>query len=239
MITLEICVGSLEHAVAAERAGADRIELCGELAVGGTTPSLELMHAVRAAVRIPIHAMIRPRGGDFVYSAEEFAAMRKDILRARECGVDGVVLGILEGGPRVDVARTKELVVELAGLPVTFHRAFDELDDFATALEAVIATGARRILTSGGEYRAVDGLVELEQLVKQAGQRIVILPGAGIDAGNVVQIIRATAVCEVHASLGLASLPSGKGFVADDCADWEEQVRRLRVAVDGIGGLQR
>lgn len=106
--------------------------------------------------------MIRPRGGDFVYSSAEFDAMREDIFRARECGVDGVVLGILDAEGRVDVPRVRELV-ELARLPVTFHRAFDEVDDFAVALEAVIATGARRVLTSGGQARAVDGIAVLEQ----------------------------------------------------------------------------
>ena len=223
-------MGSLEHAVAAERAGADRIELCAELAVGCTTPSVDLMEAVRAALRIPVHTMIRPWGGDFFYFAEEFAAMREDVLRARECGVDGVVLGILDAEGRVDVPRVRELV-ELARLPVTFHRAFDEVDDFAVALEAVIATGARRVLTSGGQARAVDGIAVLEQLVKQAGQRIAILPGVGIHAENVVQIVRATAACEVHASLGLSSWPAGVGGVAE----WEQKVRGLRAALDGIG----
>lgn len=230
VIALEICVGSVEHAVAAEQAGADRIELCAGLAVGGTTPSVALIRAVRSSVRLPIHAMIRPRGGDFVYSAGEFAAMRKDIRAARECGMDGMVLGILDAGRRVDVVRTGELV-ELAGLPVTFHRAFDEVGNFSEALEAVIAAGARRVLTSGGAARALEGIVVLEQLVKWADGRISILPGVGIDAGNVVQIVRATKVCEVHASLGLVSGLAGK----DGVDEWAQRVRGLRAKVDGIG----
>lgn len=229
MITLEICVGSVEHAVAAERAGADRIELCAELSVGGTTPSVALMKAVRASVRIPIYAMIRPRGGDFVYSAEEFVAMRRDVHGGRECGMDGVVLGILDAWNRVDVLRTKALV-DLARLPVTFHRAFDEVGDFDAALEAVIATGARRILTSGGAPRAVEGLACLEQLVKQAGRRISILPGAGIDAGNVAHVVVGTAAREVHASLGLANRVACR----EALETWEQEVRGLRAALDGL-----
>ena len=233
--TLEICVGSLEHAVAAERAGADRIELCAGLAVGGTTPRVELMKAVRDAVRISIYAMIRPRGGSFAYSAEEFATMKQDILQAKECGMNGVVLGILDAEGRVDVPRTKELVDLARPLPVTFHRAFDEVRDLPVALEAVIATGARRILTAGGEVQALDGLIVLEQLVNQAGQRIAILPGAGIDADNVVQIMERTRVREVHASLGLAGASSeGSSDPSSGIAEWEQKVRALRAALDGI-----
>ena len=241
-LTLEICVGSLEHAVAAERAGADRLELCAELAVGGTTPGRALMKAVRESVRLPIYAMVRPRGGDFVYSAEEFDAMKKDILEARECGMDGIVLGVLDATGRVDAPRTKELVDLAHPLPVTFHRAFDEVRDSSAALEAVIATGARRILTSGGKPRALDGLVALEQLVNQARRRIAILPGSGIDAGNVAQIVQATGAREVHASLGLAGGSaggltggsSGQSGSRNGVVEWQQKVQELRGALEEL-----
>jgi len=147
--------------------------------------------------------------------------------------MDGVVLGILRADGFVDIKRTRALVEQATPLPVTFHRAFDEVDDFGEALEAVIATGARRILTAGGAARAVDGVAVLEHLVKQAGQRIGIVPGAGIDAGNVVRIVQVTKACEVHASLGLAGLPAGDGRVAE----WEQKVRGMRTALDGTRNL--
>ena len=137
-IVVEISVESLERAVAAERGGASRIELCGSLEVGGVTPSVELMREVRARVSLPIFAMVRPRGGDFVYSAAEFEEMKRSIETAKGVGMDGVVLGVLSDDRSVDVGRTAELVREAAPLPVTFHRAFDESADLFAALEAVV-----------------------------------------------------------------------------------------------------
>ncbi|HKB97891.1 MAG TPA: copper homeostasis protein CutC, partial [Terriglobales bacterium] len=147
---LEISVATAEAAVAAERGGAHRIELCAELRLGGLTPGEELMRQAREQVRLPIFAMIRPRAGDFVYSTEEIAHMRRAIATAKRLGMDGVVLGLLTEDPRVDVQRTRELVKLAQPLPVTFHRAFDDVADLDAALEDVIETGAARILTSGG-----------------------------------------------------------------------------------------
>jgi copper homeostasis protein len=153
-VVLEICVESVDHAVAAERGGAHRIELCSDLSSGGITPSAGLMQTARRQVRIPIHVLIRPRPGDFCYSDSELEIMRNDVLAAKQFGMDGVVLGILQPTARVDIERTRALVDLAHPLPVTFHRAFDASETLEAALEDVIQTGASRVLTSGGEARA-------------------------------------------------------------------------------------
>jgi copper homeostasis protein len=198
---LEISVESVERAAAAARGGADRIELCAQLAVGGITPREELMRAARAAVQVPIFAMIRPRAGDFVYSAKEFADMRASIELAKGLEGDGVVLGLLTADGLVDVARTRDLVETAKPLPVTFHRAFDECADQLAALEDVIQTGAKRILTSGGGASAAAGAEMLARLVAAAGERITILPGAGIHTGNIAEVVRTTGAREFHSGL--------------------------------------
>src|SRR5215470_1998400 len=154
---LEISVDGVEKAVAAERGGAGRIELCADLSVGGLTPSRELLRGVRERVHIPIYSMIRPRAGNFIYSDSEFSEMERSIAVAGECGMDGVVLGILKKNHRVDMARTRRLVDLARPLPVTLHRAFDETPDLKRALEAVIQTGAARILTSASAQTALQG----------------------------------------------------------------------------------
>ena len=154
---LEISIESLEAALAAERGGADRVELCDNLSLGGLTPSTELMRTVRAQVRIPIFVMIRARAGDFVYSDTELTQMKRSIAEAKESGMDGVVLGILTKDRRVDIERTRELVELARPLPVTYHRAFDETADLRQALEGAIKAGANRILTSGGAKNARTG----------------------------------------------------------------------------------
>jgi len=219
---LEISVESVAVAVAAERGGADRIELCADAAVGGVTPSFEMMREARARVKIPIFSMIRPRGGHFVYSKEELAAMRQSIDEARKLGMDGLVLGILTAEPRVDVARTRELIERCHELPVTFHRAIDEAADLPSALEEIIATGAQRVLTSGGKPSALEGADALAELVAKAGERIVILPGAGIHPDNVCEVAERTGAREFHS--GLSSV-LGRGA---DAGKFEAEVRRLK-----------
>src|SRR5579871_3687666 len=173
-VTLEISVESLERAVAAERGGASRIELCDSLDVGGVTPSVELMRETRACVWAPIFAMVRPRAGDFVYSAAEFEAMKQSIEVARAAGIDGIVLGLLKENRQVDVERTRELVRAAAPLPVTFHRAFDESSDLFVALEEVVATGASRLLTSGGAEKAPEATRRIAELVGIARGRVIV-----------------------------------------------------------------
>jgi copper homeostasis protein len=210
-LCLEVCVESVDHAVAAERGGADRIELCADLSSGGITPSFGLMQSVRRHLKIPIHALVRPRAGNFLYSDREFEIMRDDVLAAKQCGMNGVVLGILRRDSRVDVDRTRMLVALARPLPVTFHRAFDESANPDTALEEVVESGASRILTSAGKRLATDGLSSLSQLVQAARGRIVIMPCGGINHENVVRIIQETSALEIHTSLG-ASDSSGNGM---------------------------
>jgi len=210
---LEISVESLDSAIAAERGGAHRIELCEFLALGGVTPSEDLMRKTRAAVKIPIFAMIRPRDEDFVYSSSELEQMRAEIELAKSCGMDGLVLGILHRDNTINVEQTRKLV-ELAGpLPVTYHRAFDETPDLCAALESIISTGASRILSSGGKSTALEGASVLADLVSSVRDRIIILPGGGNNASNLAEIIRLTRAHEFHSGLG-TTLPYGQSSPA-------------------------
>jgi copper homeostasis protein len=209
-VLLEVCVVSLDYAVAAQSAGADRIELCRDLACGGITPDARLMEAVRKHLRIPVHVLIRPRPGDFVYSAAELRTMRKDIENAKNLSMDGIVVGVLGQGSRVDIARTRELVEVAHPLPVTFHRAFDETTSWQESLEAVIQTGAKRLLTSGLRRKAPEGLSTLALLVREAAHRLSVMPGGGITPANVLGVVRATSVREVHGSLLTPALRAAK-----------------------------
>jgi copper homeostasis protein len=219
---LEISVESLEASLAAQLGGADRVELCGNLSIGGVTPTIDLMRTVREQLHIPIFVMIRPRGGDFVYSEAEIAEMQRSIADAKQAGMDGVVLGVLTKDRRVDVACTRGLVGFANPLPVTFHRAFDDCVDLREALEEVIQTGARRILTSGGAGSALEGTALLAELIVAAGNRIIIVPGAGISASNVVRVVKETGASEFHSGLGTV-LPYG----SPDHEKFEMEVRAL------------
>ncbi|HEY4977721.1 MAG TPA: copper homeostasis protein CutC [Candidatus Acidoferrum sp.] len=219
---LEIAVESVAAAQAAERAGADRVELCADLRSGGVTPTAETMWQARHAVKIPIFAMIRPRAGNFIYSPEEFAAMRNSIAIARDAGMNGVVLGILFGDSTIDIPRSRELVEAARPMETTFHRAFDECKDLPVALEDVILTGATRLLTSGGAPTAAQGAQTLRRLVIRAAQRITILPGAGISPNNFAEIRRETGAAEFHSGLG-----SVLSYGITDTSPFEQQVRQL------------
>jgi copper homeostasis protein len=225
---LEISVETAEAAVAAERGGAQRIELCAELRLGGLTPGEELMRQAREQVRLAIFAMIRPRAGDFVYSPEEIAHMRRDIATAKRLGMDGVVLGLLTEDCRVDVERTRELVKLAQPLPVTFHRAFDDVVDLGAALEDVIETGAARILTSGGAPTAPQGIGALATLVAAAGNRITIVPGSGVNASNVLEVAQHTHAREFHSGLG-TRIPYG----SRNDALVEDEVRKMAHVLAG------
>jgi copper homeostasis protein len=198
--SLEICCDSIDSVLAAERGGAQRIELCSSLLEGGLTPSAGFIRTARANASIALFVMIRPRGGDFCYSDAEFAAMREDILIAKSSGADGLVLGLLNQDGAVDVARTAALVQLAAPLPVTFHRAFDLSADLDRSLEEVIQTGAQRILTSGGMALAPEGVKQIRRLVEIAGERIKIMAGSGINSKNAAEVIAQTGVHEIHAS---------------------------------------
>ncbi|GAB3912338.1 copper homeostasis protein CutC [Larkinella knui] len=192
---IEICAFSLESCLIAQASGAARIELCGGAGEGGTTPSYGLIELARQQISIELYVMIRPRGGDFLYNATELAVMRRDIETAKQAGADGVVFGLLNADGTVDEEQTTELVQLASPLPVTFHRAFDLTRDPLEALEAVIRTGAQRILTSGQQASAEAGIPLLRQLAEQAGNRIEIMAGAGVTATNAARL----AASGVHA----------------------------------------
>jgi copper homeostasis protein len=201
--TLEILAYTLEACLIAERAGASRIELCDNPGEGGTTPS---MGVIRAAIRqsgIPVFPMIRPRGGDFLYSDAEFEAMQDDVQVCRQLGAQGVVLGLLNADGRIDTERTKRLVAMAYPMEVTFHRAFDHCEDPYTALEDIIACGCSRILTSGQEATATEGKVLIRNLLEKAENRIILMPGSGIRARNLEALARDTGAAEFHSSAGL------------------------------------
>ena len=219
---LEICVETLATAQAAERGGADRIELCEKLTVGGVTASVDLVRAVRDAVRLPIFAMIRPRGGDFTYSEEEFAQMARDLACAKACGVDGLVFGLLHEDRRVDVERTKRMVELASPLPVTFHRAFDEVPDPQAAMEDVVASGCARILTSGGKPTAEQGAPEIAALVASSRGKIGVLCGGGINSSNLERVVQTTRAREFHSGLSTVLPYSTSSHEA-----FEEEVRKL------------
>ena len=197
---LEICVDSIDSALAADRGGAHRIELCSSLLEGGLTPNAGMIRVVREHVGLGVFVMIRPRGGDFLFSDAEFESMKEDIRTAKSLGANGLVLGLLTEDGRVDAARTRELVELARPLETTFHRAFDLSADFSQSLEDVIATGATRILTSGGAQTAPEGADQIRRLVQAARHRIIIMAGSGIQSGNLRQVLAATGVNEVHAS---------------------------------------
>jgi len=226
---LEISVETVEAALAAQRGGADRVELCGNLTIGGVTPCVEVMRTVRKQLHIPIFVMIRPRGGDFVYSEAEFAEMKRSIAEAKRARMDGVVLGILKKDRLVEIERTRELVAIARPLPATFHRAFDDCADLREALEDVIQTGASRILTSGGAKSAPEGASMLAELVQLASERVVILPGSGINPGNVVAIARRTRAQEFHS--GLSTVLPHAGRHPDL---FQEEVQKLANLLAGL-----
>jgi copper homeostasis protein len=195
---LEICVDSVESAIAAQRGGAQRIELCDNLMEGGTTPSAGALELARRELRIGIMAMIRPRGGDFCYSDLEFEVMQRDIEAARALGADGIVIGLLKPNGTVDKKRTAQLIELAQPLSVTFHRAFDMTRDPFAALETLIELGVDRVLTSGQESSVTEGLELIAELIRRAGDRIIIMPGGGIDERNLARIVRAVHPKEIH-----------------------------------------
>jgi copper homeostasis protein len=198
---LEIAVFSVEAAVTALKAGAHRIEFCENPQEGGTTPSYGSLKTLRSYTTQPVFPIIRPRGGDFLYSRSEFEVMKADLLLVKELGYLGAVIGLLNADGSIDTNRTKELV-DIAGptMQISFHRAFDRCKDPFIALEEIIATGCKRILTSGQVPNAADAIPLLKKLVKQAGDSIIIMPGSGVRSNNIKEIMQATGAKEMHSS---------------------------------------
>ena len=197
---LEICVNSIRSALAAQQGGATRIELCDNMAEGGTSPSAGMIRECIRRLTIPVFPIIRPRGGDFLYSDEEFAVMKQDIIFCRESGSHGVAIGILKQDGSIDTERCRELIALARPMQVTFHRAYDRCNDLSAGLEDIISLGCERVLTSGGQITAAEGIAELTGLVKQAANRIIILAGSGVNEENISQIATQTGIKEFHST---------------------------------------
>lgn len=202
VITIEVCANSVASAIAAQEGGAVRVELCENLSEGGTTPSYGQITLARKLLSIKLYVLIRPRGGDFLYSDVEFDIMKADVQHCIDTGCDGIVIGILNADGSIDKKRCSELVsmAKSQGLGVTFHRAIDMCADMNQALEDIIELGCERILTSGGKSTAVEGVGVIAHLVEKAAGRISIMPGAGVSENTVADIVHFTGATEIHSS---------------------------------------
>jgi copper homeostasis protein len=197
---LEICSFNLQSALMAQHAGAHRVELCADPAAGGTTPSLGLIKTAREKLQIPLYPIIRPRGGDFLFSEEEYEVMLNDVSLCKQLGCDGVVIGMLNSDGTIDKQRCARLVELAYPLGVTFHRAFDRCINPFEAMEEIINFGCERILTSGQKPTAMEGAHLINELVRQAEARIIIMPGSGVRANNILALKEKTAAEEFHTS---------------------------------------
>jgi copper homeostasis protein len=223
---LEVCSASAEFAIAAVTAGADRVELCANLVEGGTTPSLAEVEVATERLDVPVMVMVRPRGGDFLYSDVEFEVMARDVTLIKEAGADGIVFGVLDAAGRIDRSRTERLIAAARPLPVTFHRAFDVSRDLSESLDTLLEMGVDRILTSAGRACVLDDLPLLTSLFERAGDAAVILPGGGIRGDNVGEVLAVPGVRELHigASAYRASpmdfqvvdVPMGRAYEPDE-----------------------
>lgn len=232
-VLLEVCVDSAEGLVAAIAGGADRIELCSALELGGLTPTPGMIALARNCP-IPVHALIRPRGGDFVFSPDDAEQMLGDIAAVRAAGLAGVVLGASLADNRLDSALLGRLVKVSSGLSLTLHRAFDLVPDLVEAVETAVGLGFSRILTSGGAARAAEGVTRLQATIAAARGRIGILPGSGITAANAAALVKATGVREVHAS---CSKTIAGGSAAAQQLGFAEPTRRA-TDVEAVSALK-
>jgi copper homeostasis protein len=206
-VLVEACVDSLASAQRARSGGASRLELCENLAEGGTTPNLRLVAEVRAGIPLPLHVLIRPRTGGFHYDGDEVAVMLRDIAAVRKLAADGVVLGVLDADRAIDLTVTRRLLDAARPLAVTFHRAFDAVADPFTALNTLAALGIERVLTAGRAASAEAGLATLAALVAQADGRLIVMAGGGIRARNARRIVEQSGVREIHLGAGDAAEP--------------------------------
>jgi copper homeostasis protein len=197
---LEVIAFNIESCELAQKSGAHRIELCDNPGEGGTTPSIGLIKAARKKISIELFPIIRPRGGDFLYSDDEFDIMKEDILQCKKIGCDGVVIGLLNADGTIDTTRTSQLVNLGYPMSVTFHRAFDRANDPFKAMEDIINCGCERILTSGQQPTASEGIELINALIKQADERIIIMPGSGLRSDNIISIAKQSGAVEFHSS---------------------------------------
>lgn len=221
---LEICVDSVQSAINAQVAGADRVELCDNLVEGGTTPSYGTILSARNNLNIGLNVIIRPRGSDFLYSDQEYDIMRRDIEICGEAGVDGIVTGILLADGTIDIERTSRLIEFASPMSVTFHRAFDMCKDPFKGLADIISSGARRILSSGQKDNAADGAELLGKLIKMAGEKIIIMPGGGLDESNLARIANISGAKEFHLT--------GRSIVESEMI-----FRKQGISMGGIPGI--
>lgn len=234
---LEVCANSVESALAAQEGGASRIELCQQLEVGGVTPSAGQIVLARELLTIGVHVLIRPRAGDFCYSELEFGEICKDVEFCRSVGCDGVVIGVLLPDGQVDEERTRTLV-DLAGpMTVTFHRAFDRSNDPFRALEAIISSGCHRLLTSGQQNHAIEGVGLLKELVDIAGPRLEIMPGSGVSTDNMVEILRVSGAKSIHSSAKVDTQVAGDTIPAGWMPTWVSSKEKVRTMADLMKSL--
>jgi copper homeostasis protein len=236
---LEIAANSAASALAAQDGGADRVELCASLGEGGLTPSYATITIARERLLIPLYVLIRPRAGDFLYNDLELETMRRDVEACARLGCDGVVIGALDADGNVALNACRDLIYAARGLGVTFHRAFDLARDPYRALEEIVALGCERVLTSGQRASAIEGAALIRDLVAAAGERITVMPGAGVDADNIAKLRTATGAHEFHAS-AKRNIASAMRYKPDRLVDMQAgemrsdvaAIRRLRHALD-------
>ncbi len=227
---LEVIGFTIEGCILAQSAGAHRIELCDNPGDGGTTPSHGFIKAAREKLQIGLFPIIRPRGGDFFYTEEEFEIMKTDINLCKQLGCDGVVIGLLKADGTIDKKRNAALVELAYPLGVTFHRAFDRTADAFKAMEDIIEIGCERILTSGQKPNALDGADMIGQLIKQAGERIIIMPGSGVRSDNIMELAKKTGATEFHTS---ARINTESGMLYSNAA-MHENLRSVSVDADEV-----
>lgn len=243
-VRVEICLDSLESALAAAEGGADRVELCDNLLEGGTTPGPGTIEVARRRLDIGLQVMVRPRGGDFLYSDVELESMEADTRAARQAGADGVVFGLLLPDGRVDRERTARLVELARPLSVTFHRAFDMSRDPIEALDTLIELGVDRVLTSGQAPSVPEGLELIARLIEHAAGRTIILPGAGIDLENARRVVEATGAEEIHVGSPVAeTVPSRMAYrnprVYMGEPDGPDEYARQQISAERVRDLVR
>ena len=240
---LEICAFNLASALIAQRAGADRVELCAGPEEGGTTPSPGVIASARERLSIPLYPIIRPRGGDFLYSDEEFRVMVRDIDFCKKAGCNGVVFGILCADGSVDMARCARLVEIAYPMGVTFHRAFDWASNPFEAMEGIIRLGCERILSSGQRPTAEEGAELIDQLVRLADERIVIMPGSGVRASNILALAEKTGASEFHTSArvlkasAMTYVNAGMRENQSVVLAGEEEIRKIKEQLTAISAL--
>ena len=231
--TLEICCYNFQSCMIAAAAGAHRIELCADAAEGGTTPGFGTIKRVKEKISIDVYPIIRPRGGDFFYDDDEFIMMKTEILLCKELGCEGVVIGMLKQDGSIDKDRCRQLVSLAYPMGVTFHRAFDRAINPFEALEDIIQTGCERILTSGHKPTALEGAQLLDELIRQANDRILIMPGSGIRAANISEVAKRTGAVEFHSSASI-KMNSSMTFINQDMHENLQTIMADKNEVEGM-----